>query len=76
MVQFKIGSTYTARSACDYDCVFAWTVVARTAKTITLEEKHGRVSRRGVKVHDGVEWCMPSGSYSMAPCINAEREAV
>jgi len=75
MVQFKVGSTYTARSACDYDCLYAWTVVSRTAKTISVEY-HGRVTRRGVFVIDGVEYCKPFGTYSMCPFIEAGRSEV
>ena len=72
---FQIGKTYTARSICDYECVFAWTVVARTAKQITLEDKHGRVAKRGVRTSDGVAVCSPDGRYSMSPSIYANREA-
>lgn len=72
---FQVGKTYTARSACDHECVFAWTVVARTAKQITLKDKHGRVTKRGIRTYDGVEVCSPDGRYSMSPSIYANREA-
>jgi hypothetical protein len=72
---FEVGKTYTARSLCDYDCVFAWTVTARTAKQITLEDRHGRVSKRAVRSYDGVEVCSPQGRFSMSPMISAAREA-
>ena len=32
MDKFIIGKVYTARSACDYDTIFEFEVVARTAK--------------------------------------------
>lgn len=70
---FQIGTTYTTRSACDHECVFAWTVVARTAKQLTLEDRYGEVSKRGVSVWNGVETCLPNGRYSMAPVISADR---
>jgi hypothetical protein len=73
---FQVGKTYTARSLCDYDCVFAWTVIARTAKQITLEDRHGRVSKRGIRTYDGVEVCSPQGRFSMSPSISANREGV
>lgn len=72
---FEIGKTYTTRSACDYDCVFAWTVTGRTAKRITLEDRHGRICTVGVKVWGECETAMPMGRYSMAPVINADRAA-
>ena len=71
MAKFEIGLTYSTRSACDHECVFSWTVTARTAKFVTLEDRHGEVSRVGVSVYDGEETCYPSGRYSMAPSIRA-----
>lgn len=72
---FQIGQTYSARSACDHECIFYWTVTARTAKQITLEDKHGRVSKRGIRTYDGIEVCSPDGRYSMCPSIYANRPA-
>jgi hypothetical protein len=73
---FEIGKTYSTRSACDYDCIYAWTVISRTAKQLTLESRHGEITKRGIQFLDGVESCFPSGRYSMAPVIRADREAV
>lgn len=70
--QFTVGLTYTDRSACDYDCIFSWKVIARTAKQLTLEQ-HGKTFKRGIYIYDGTECCRPSGSYSMAPSIRADR---
>lgn len=72
---FQIGTTYTTRSACDHECVFAWTVVARTAKQITLEDRRGERTKRGISLWNGVEQCLPHGRYSMAPVISADRAA-
>lgn len=72
---FQIGKTYSARSICDYECVFEWTVISRSAKQITLKDKHGRISKRGVRTYDGAEVCSPLGRYSMSPTIYANREA-
>jgi hypothetical protein len=76
LVKFEIGNTYSTRSSCDWDTIFSYTVIARTAKTITIEDKHGHVSKRGVKAdYDGVaEACYPEGRYSMCPVIKADRE--
>ena len=71
--KFEIGKTYSCRSSCDWDCVFSYTVVARTAKRVTLEA-HGERTVRGIYMVDGVEACRPEGSYSMCPSIRANRE--
>ena len=69
---FEIGRTYSTRSACDYDCVFSFTILARTAKSITTKV-HGKTVRRGVNVWAGVEQFKPFGSYSMAAIISADK---
>ena len=70
--EFKIGKTYTARSACDHNCIFAFTVVARTAKQITIESNTGS-KKVGVTFneYDNCEMAYPLGRYSMAPSIQA-----
>lgn len=73
MTQFQVGQTYSTRSACDHECIFSYTVVSRTAKRLVLEDRHGRISKRGVYTYsDGIEHCKPQGSYSMAPVISAD----
>lgn len=73
--RFKVGQTVTARSACDSECVFVWTVTARSARFVTFTDDTGRDARVGVKVdaHTGAEWAMPQGSFSMAPVVRADR---
>jgi hypothetical protein len=72
-VQFQVGKTYTTRSACDYNCVFSFTVVARTDKNITIiGDLLDKPTRRKVRVYGAEESCLPYGSYSMAPCISAQ----
>ncbi len=73
MTTFQIGKTYTTRSACDYNTIFAWTVTARTAKRLTLEDRHGNTAQRGIYFWNGIEHCKPAGTFSMCPIINAER---
>ena len=73
MSKFQIGQTYSARSACDYDCVFSFTVTKRTGKFLTIEDRHGKTRRVGVRDRYGVEACSPLGSYSMAPVLFADR---
>jgi hypothetical protein len=72
-MQFQVGKTYQTRSACDYDTVFSFTVVSRTAKTIKLKS-HFEITSRKVYLTDGVEHCNPRGTYSMHPVIRASKE--
>ena len=73
MTQFQLGKTYFDRSACDYDCVFSFTILARTAKTVTIENKRGEQSKRGLQVRDGVEQFKPFGTYSMCTVVRANK---
>lgn len=69
---FEAGKTYTTRSICDYDTVFSYTVVARTAKTVTIKDQFGDVRSRRVQAHmDGGEMIYPNGKYSMCPVLTA-----
>ena len=38
MRKFEVGKTYSMRSACDHNCVWTYTVTARTAQTITITD--------------------------------------
>ena len=73
VVRFQVGHTYRTRSACDWDCIFSYTVVSRTAKFLTLDDGY-QVRRVGVRVWDGRETASPEGRYSMSPLITADRE--
>lgn len=70
---FQVGATYQARSAADYDCVWTFTVLSRTAKFVTLREESGETRRVGVRTWDGEEWASPFGTYSLSPVIRAGR---
>lgn len=70
---FTIGETYSTRSICDSECVWTWTVTARTAKFVTLEDRHGYLTRVGVNMWEGVESAKPLGRFSMSPTIYADR---
>lgn len=72
--KFQVGNTYSARSASDHNCVWTFTVIARTAKFVTITD--GDETRRVgaiVSSFDGAEYALPFGSYSMAPVIRASR---
>lgn len=74
MKTFEIGQTYSMRSICDHNCIWTYTVTARTAQTITItdgkETKRCRVSRP-VSEYRGAETIFPLGQYSMAPSLTA-----
>ena len=71
--RFVVGRTYWTRSACDYDCIFSFTILARTAKTVTVEV-HGKVVKRGLSFYGYEETFKPFGSYSMAAVIGAGKQ--
>lgn len=70
--QFEVGQTYATRSICDYECIFSFTILSRTAKSVTVEV-NGKMVRRGVYIYEGVEQFKPFGSYSMAAIIGADK---
>lgn len=71
---FEVGKTYQTRSACDWDCIFSFTITARTARTVTTKV-HGDTVQRRVRMVDGAEQFKPFGSYSMAAVIRADKQA-
>jgi hypothetical protein len=73
MKTFEIGKTYAVRSICDYDCIYSFKILSRTAKQITVEV-HGEIVKRGISVWEDVEQFKPFGSYSMAAIISADKE--
>lgn len=75
MKQFQVGHTYATRSICDHDCIFSFTILGRTAKTVTVTV-HGKTVRRGLQVWEGVEQFKPFGTYSMCAIISADKEGV
>ena len=72
--QFQVGQTYATRSICDHECIFSFTVISRTAKTVTITV-HGKPARRGISIWNGVEQFSPFGTYSMSPIISADKIA-
>lgn len=79
MTKFEVGKTYATRSIGDYDCIFTFTVLSRTAKFVTLRTTNDEEMRRGVRtspVFPNTEVCDPFGRYSMSPVLIAERHLV
>ncbi len=71
MTQFQVGNTYSTRSICDYDCIFGFTILARTAKSVTINV-NGKTVRRGLSIYENSEEFKPYGSYSMCAIIRAK----
>lgn len=71
MEQFKVGQSYSTRSACDYDCIITVTIDRRTAKTVSAKVRGESKTFRLAEV-DGAESIRPWGSFSMAPMITAK----
>jgi len=71
--KFEVGETYTTRSVCDYDCIFSYEVVRRTAKSVWVKARDGEIVRRAVKVFPNTEeeTIFPEGYYSMCPVLKA-----
>lgn len=73
ITKFSVGTTYGARSICDYDCIFTYTVTKRTDKTVWLKARNGKITSRRVRIWDDVEACDPQGRYSMSPILTADK---
>jgi hypothetical protein len=71
MTKFNVGQTYSTRSIGDWNCIFSFTILARTAKSVTVNVS-GKTVRRGLSVWEGVEQFKPFGSYSMCAIIDAD----
>jgi hypothetical protein len=78
--RFEVGQRVYARSIGDHNCVWIFTVTARTPRFVTLfQEDTGRPLsasvRVGIKVdHDGEEYALPFGEYSMRPSVRPSRQ--
>lgn len=74
MNTFEINKTYSMRSICDHECVWTYTVVARTATTITItdgkETKKCRINK-AYSEYRNAETIFPLGRYSMCPILSA-----
>lgn len=75
--KFKIGKRYGMNSACDHDCWWYYTVIERTACTITLKSDRGEIKKCRINKRDTeffkAEAVRPLGSYSMCPILTAEK---
>ena len=74
MKKFETGKTYSMRSICDHDCVWTYSVTARTSKTITYSVYEKVQFFRIIKAaseYRNAETVYPLGQYSMAPALTA-----
>lgn len=84
MKRFEVGKTYRMVSPCDTGCAWYYTVIKRTAMTVTLRDFDGKtIVRRlaGMKaigrvtgVESGEEYCKPLGDFSMCPILRASKD--
>lgn len=74
MKKFEVGKQYSMASICDHECIWTYTVTARTAKTITITDgekvQKCRICQK-VSEYRGTETVYPLGQYSMAPSLTA-----
>jgi hypothetical protein len=71
MDKFKVGKEYSCRSICDYECVWLFNVIKRTAKSIWIKDSRGDVIRKKISLYDNTEIVYPLGRYSMCPVLKA-----
>ena len=73
MKNFEVGQSYFCRSICDYDCIWTYKIVSRTAKTITTEcGKTFRINKR-LTEWNKAESVYPHGQYSMCSVLTANK---
>jgi hypothetical protein len=82
--RFEVGKSYEMRSICDHDCVWFYTILRRTPKTVTTTD-NGKEQTFRVRVEEivcvtpvegrvkSIETIMPLGRYSMAPVLSADK---
>ena len=74
--QFKVGCIYAESFICNADNFYSFTVISRTACTITVKDKHGKIKKMRISkkysAYKGVETVLPFGDYSMAMLIDAD----
>jgi hypothetical protein len=74
MKKFEIGKTYTHGWIGDSDLFTDWTVLKRTAQTITITRGRETKTCRIIKAlseMEGAECVYPFGKYSMCPTLRA-----
>ena len=70
---FIPATKYYYSFVCDSSSYVEIEVISRTAKTVTIKDDNGEVSRKKIFVWNGVECIKPCGTYSMNPICTAEK---
>lgn len=74
MTKFEIGKTYKMTSICNSECEWSYTVLKRTAQTVTItdgkEVLNCRISKKYSEYRNS-ETIFPLGQYSMCPILSA-----
>jgi len=70
MRTFEVNKEYSARSICDYDCIFSFKILRRTAKSVWIKVNR-QIVRRQIEIYNDAETFYPFGHYSMAAIISA-----
>ena len=81
MRKFEVGKRYTHGWIGDSDLFTTWTVIKRTAKTVTIKEENTQLNNTKtcriidrLSQREGAECVFPFGQYSMAPTLRANKE--
>ncbi len=75
IAKFEVGKTYRGRFIGDSDLTVDYTVMKRTAKTVTVKEVgQPELKTRRIYTFMGVEGFRPYGNYSMALGIYADKD--
>ena len=74
MRKFEVGKQYKMKSICDSNCIWSYTVISRTAKTITITDGDKtlklRINQKTSEYREA-ESVYPLGQYSMCPILSA-----
>lgn len=74
ITRFVTGQRYYCRSLGDHDCIWRFTVTARTAQTVTIQaDDETTTTRRRIRVWNGTEAVDPLGRYSLSPVLTATK---
>ena len=74
MKKFEVLKSYTMHSPCMHDCEWTFTVIKRTASTVTLLDGKKTYTCRINKQRsefNNAETVLPLGNYSMCPVLHA-----
>jgi hypothetical protein len=67
---FETGKTYSTPSICDHECIFEYTIISRTEKSVKVKTNTGIKSRK-IHLIENIETIFPEGRYSMCPVLKA-----